>query len=183
MSERIKYLLLALLWVAFFALEARAQSPSYLEDEGSSLWQQDSFIESDGSEGLGEGGSGGEYVGDEELRNLEEAARNAQTPQLNLAAQLEKDKELLPDNIIYGLGTGLAMGGWYALLAKKGARENAQYLGGGAVLGLLLGLAVGTKSVYQPLLRGSNDPPQPSLPLFLPVLGEDHRSARAGLSL
>jgi len=182
MGEQVKYIFLAILFIAFFTLELQAQTSGYLEDEGSNLWNQESFIESNqNEESFGE--AGGDYIGDGELKSLEAAAARSKGPGMDLAAQLEKDKKLLPDNILYGLGTGVMIGGWFAILQGKNARDNTRYLGMGVVVGTLLGMAIGTKSVYQPLLRGSNDPAPKPLDLLNPVLMTDHRTARAGLSL
>jgi len=131
----------------------RAPGPNsleYMEDEGDSLWEQDGFIDPTSEDALEQSG---EYIGDEEVRALEEAARRRGGPGIDLAAALEKDKQLLPDNMKYGLATGLVIGGWFALLQGQNARDNTRYIGLGVVGGIMLGLAIGTKSVYQPLLR------------------------------
>jgi len=182
MDDRVKYLFLGFLMVIFFTLEAHAQSPGYLEDEGSNLWNQESFIESN-QDDASFGEAGGDYIGDEELKNIEAAAKRSQGPGLNLAAQLEKDKQMLPDNVMYGLGTGVMIGGWFAILQGKNARDNTRYLGVGVVVGTLLGMAIGTKSVYQPLLQGSLDKTPDTEPWLKPLLLTDHRSARAGLGM
>ena len=120
---------------------------NYMEDNGSSLWQQDSFVDPNDAESALDTSSN-EYVGEEEVKAFQQAARAAQGPGVNLAAALEKDKQYLPDNIMYGLGTGLTIGGWFALLQGSSARENTRYIGLGLVGGALLGIAIGTKSVY-----------------------------------
>ncbi len=138
----------------------------YMEDNGSSLWQQDNFIDpSDADSALDT--SSNEYVGEEEVQAFQEAARSAQGPGINLAAALEKDKQYLPDNIMYGLGTGLTIGGWFALLQGSSARDNTRYIGLGLVGGALLGIAIGTKSVYAyKLQQAFNSTPQSKDPIL-----------------
>ncbi|OGG97013.1 MAG: hypothetical protein A2527_02850 [Candidatus Lambdaproteobacteria bacterium RIFOXYD2_FULL_50_16] len=187
MSNSVKYLILALLLAAFWVVDAQAQSPNYSEDDGINLWRGDSFLDNEDVDApMGEDGSGAGFIGDEQVKQMEEAARLAAGPGHNLAAALEQDKKLLPDNVMYGLGTGLALGGWIALLQGKNGRQNAQYLGTGIVLGGLLGVMVGTKSVYQPLLRRSSLDPTPAIHgwALMPVLNlESKGQAHAGMGL
>ncbi|MDX2471265.1 MAG: hypothetical protein QNL04_11895 [SAR324 cluster bacterium] len=143
---------------------AQTSSGGYMEDNGSSLWQQDSFADPNDTDSALDTNSN-EYVGEDEVQAFQDAARSAQGPGMDLAAALEKDKQYLPDNIMYGLGTGLTIGGWFALLQGSSARENTRYIGLGLVGGALLGIAIGTKSVYAYKLQQafnftppSNDP-------------------------
>lgn len=126
-----------------------AQDINYLEDDGSSLWEEEGFIDSTGSLDEQFNTNDGQYVSEEEIKAQEAALRNAQGSGLDIASALEKDKQLLPDNIMYGMGTGAVIGGWFALWAGKGGRENVQYLSVGILAGVLLGITVGTKSFYQ----------------------------------
>ncbi|MFH2131821.1 MAG: hypothetical protein ABIK68_15720 [bacterium] len=122
-----------------------AQNTRYLEDEGDSLWEEQGYRDATGQE-FETGDT--QYVGEQEIKESQEAARRAGRPGVNLAAALEKDKELLPDNIIYGIGTGAVIGGWLALVQGKDARDNVRFLSVGIISGVLLGMAVGTKSLY-----------------------------------
>ncbi len=147
-----------------------SQGYDYIEDEGTSLWEEEGFIDSSGAESEF-GADDGQYIGEEEVEAREEALKQAQVPGLDIAAALEKDKKLLPDNILYGVGTGVVIGGWFALLQGKNARENVQYVSLGILAGVLLGITVGTKSLYTQTAYHFNDefqqrfePPQPALP-------------------
>ena len=91
----------------------------------------------------------GQYIAEEEIQAQEEALKAAQGSGLDIASALEKDKKLLPDNIMYGMGTGAVIGGWFALWSGNDGRENVQYLSVGILAGVLLGITVGTKSFYQ----------------------------------
>ena len=157
-----------------------ANEINYLEDNSDSLWDQENFIDPSGGDF---DTSGGEYIADEEATALQEAARAAGNPALNMASALERDKALLPENIIYGLGTGLTIGGWFALLQGSSARDNTRYLGLGVVGGVLLGLMVGTKSIYKPAFSSNgyqlDSVPEYKIPLFQP----SYKDGMAGIDL
>ncbi len=122
-----------------------AQTIDYLEDEGTSLWEEQKFLDVTGKEFETEDT---QYIGDEEVKALEEAAVSSGIPSLDLAAALERDVQMLPDNVIYGIGTGITLGGWMALVQGDNARENVSYITVGALLGALLGVAVGNKTLF-----------------------------------
>lgn len=122
-----------------------AQSSGYLEDNSSSLWEEQGYLDATGREFET---SDSQYIGEQELKDAEEAARRSGLPVVDLAAALEKDKELMPDNIVYGIGTGAVIGGWLALVQGKNARDNVRFISVGIIGGTLLGMAVGTKSLY-----------------------------------
>ena len=124
---------------------AFGQGTGYLEDESDYLWDEQQYQDSSGREFET---SDSQYVGEQEIKEQEEAARRSGRPTVDLAAALEKDKELLPDNIIYGIGTGAVLGGWLALVQGKNARDNIRFLSVGVISGVLLGMAVGSKSLY-----------------------------------
>jgi len=138
--------LLAVVLLFGFGPAALAQSGyGYLEDEGNSLWEEREFMDVSGREFET---MDTEYVGEEEIQAAEEAARRAGLPTIDLAAAIEQDKELMPDNIVYGIGTGALIGGWLALVQGETARDNVRFVSIGIVSGVLLALAVGTKSLY-----------------------------------
>jgi len=122
-----------------------AQEAGYLEDEGSSLWEEQQFLDVTGEEFATEDA---QYVGEEDVEAAKEAARRAGIPSIDLASALEREKEMLPDNIMYGIGTGAMLGGWFALTQGEEARENVRFLTVGTLIGALLGVAVGYKSLF-----------------------------------
>jgi len=122
-----------------------SQQADYLEDEGESLWEKQQFIDSTGQEFETQDQ---QYIGEDQAKEAEAAARQSGIPAVNIAEALEKDKKLLPDNILYGIGTGVVIGGWFALQLGESARENTRFLSVGVLAGILLGVAVGTKSLY-----------------------------------
>jgi hypothetical protein len=140
---------------------AYAQSGyGYLEDEGASLWVEGEFMDTTGMEFET---TDAEYVGEDQVRSAEAAARRAGLPTIDLAAAIEQDKELMPENIVYGIGTGAVIGGWLALVQGESARENVRYVSVGVVAGVLLALAVGTKSLYQTPGYSYRQPDRPNL--------------------
>jgi len=137
-------LLIACLLLISSIPAAFAQS-GYLEDESDYLWEEQEYQDATGKEFET---TDTQYVGEQEIKQAEEAARRSGRPSIDLAAALEKDKELLPDNIVYGIGTGAVIGGWLALIQGKDARDNVRFVSVGIISGLLLGMAVGSKSLY-----------------------------------
>lgn len=147
---------------------ALAQEIDYLEDDGDSLWEEEKFLDVTGSE-FETGDT--QYVGEEEVKAAEAARKAAGIPTIDLAAALEKDKEMLPDNIMYGVGTGAMIGGWFALVQGGTARDNVRYLTVGILAGVLLGTAVGNKALFMQRAPGGvlNQPSsQPEPNRFLP---------------
>lgn len=141
----IRILILAIFVTTSVHPALYAQDDGYLEDEGSSLWQEQQFLDVTGQEFTTEDA---QYVGEEDVAAAQEAARRAGLPSLDLASALEREKEMLPDNIMYGIGTGAMLGGWFALTQGEEARENVRFLTVGTLIGALLGIAVGNKSLF-----------------------------------
>lgn len=138
-----------------------AQEIDYLEDEGESLWEEEKFLDVTGSE-FETGDT--QYVGEEDVKAAEAARKAAGIPTIDLAAALEKDKEMLPDNIMYGVGTGAMIGGWFALVQGGTARDNVRYLTVGILAGVLLGTAVGNKALFMQRAPGAAFNPKQSNP-------------------
>ncbi|MCG8337567.1 MAG: hypothetical protein MJE63_23950 [Proteobacteria bacterium] len=122
-----------------------AQNLDYLEDEGESLWEEQQFLDVTGEEFTTEDA---QYVGEEEVKEAREAAERAGLPSVDLAAALARDQEMLPDNIMYGIGTGALIGGWFALVEGGDSRENVRFLTVGTLAGALLGVAIGNKALF-----------------------------------
>lgn len=90
---------------------------------------------------------GGEFVDDSPLTpeggGVTESARRAQLRSVT-------DRNLLPINAAWGSGTGLLIGGWLAFINNGSSRETQRSIGLGIVIGSLIGLAVGLKTVIAP---------------------------------
>jgi len=70
-----------------------------------------------------------------------------------------------PFNVAYGGGTGLLLGGWFALLFATTSRDTLRAIGVGIVLGGVIGAVLGTRSVWDPNApRPPNLIPEPEAP-------------------
>ena len=91
---------------------------------------------------------GGQFVDEEkaEERGPAGATVTGRKDELRLA----DEKRDLPFNIAWGAGTGLLIGGWFSLTGNGDDRTTQRSIGLGIVLGALLGMTVGLKSVIVP---------------------------------
>ena len=126
----------------------------YIEDIGTSLWEENNFIDSleseneESAEEIPELETGsGDYISEEEITEQIQQEQKEDS-KINFGAAIEESKQNLKSNLIYGAATGLLIGGWYTLIQPGDSRSNLRNLGAGAVLGTLLGLAIGTKKIY-----------------------------------
>jgi hypothetical protein len=103
---------------------------------------------------------GGEFIDESTLPPAEqEVTIGGRQAQLRLLGE----RQLLPLNAAWGAGTGLLIGGWYALINQGTNRETQRSLGLGIVLGTVLGLVVGVRTLIQPqapAAMGAFDPPR-----------------------
>lgn len=84
---------------------------------------------------------------------------------------LEQEREQLPLNAAWGAGTGLLIGGWFALIGNSDDRDTQRSIGLGSVLGALLGVFVGTQILIDPdAPRAAKNEPKQNLHIFIPVL-------------
>ena len=65
-------------------------------------------------------------------------------------AFLQQEKVNFVPNILYGVGTGLIIGGWFAILTAKASRDTLRSIGLGIVLGGVMGSVIGGRSVLTP---------------------------------
>jgi hypothetical protein len=91
-------------------------------------------------------------------------------------------------NVAWGAGTGLLIGGWFALISEGDNRSTQRSIGLGIVTGILLGVAVGTRAVFnpntpQPAGVGAAAPPAKDGPQFSPVVALDKGDAKVGFRL
>ena len=104
---------------------------------------------------------------------LEEGAFSEET-ESTLKDDLIVRRELLsqegkdaPSNLGYGAGTGLMMGTWFAFIRKEtNTRQQFRTIGSSTVLGALVGIMLGTRSVWNPSAPRPEDNYQPTS--FLP---------------
>ena len=104
---------------------------------------------------------------------LEEGAFSEET-ESTLKDDLIVRRELLsqegkdaPSNLGYGAGTGLMMGTWFAFIRKEtNTRQQFRTIGSSTVLGAVVGIMLGTRSVWNPGAPRPEDNYQPTS--FLP---------------
>ncbi len=63
---------------------------------------------------------------------------------------LAEEKANFAPNVLYGVGTGLMIGGWFALLTATTSRDTLRSIGLGIVLGGVMGAVIGGRSVITP---------------------------------
>ena len=114
--------------------------------------QQEEFDEEEQADEEGTGFEDGEqqddYVDEDILPDntqelLNQALRARQ-------AFLQQEKANFAPNILYGVGTGLIIGGWFALLTANTSRDTLRSIGLGIVLGGVMGSIIGGRSVLTP---------------------------------
>ena len=100
---------------------------------------------------------------------LEEGAFSEET-ESTLKDDLIVRRELLsqegkdaPSNLGYGAGTGLMMGTWFAFIRKEtNTRQQFRTIGSSTVLGAVVGIMLGTRSVWNPGAPRPEDNYQPT---------------------
>ncbi|MCP4297850.1 MAG: hypothetical protein GY786_19830 [Proteobacteria bacterium] len=187
MKLRYCFVLLLITIIGSQPLHAQSngfQDPEYIEDEGGGLWEKRTFEDATGMQEDFESG-GGEYIGEEEAVEaiesavqVDESGKKIDIKDINQVLMTEK--ELKFANIKYGALTGVMIGGWLAMVANlsdEGSTQqaNARYIGVGVVLGVLLGTAIGTKSLYEQNLRSENVPVPEANQLFLSSYPKNQR--------
>ncbi len=106
---------------------------------------------------------------------LEEGAFSEET-ESTLKDDLIVRRELLsqegkdaPSNLGYGAGTGLMMGTWFAFIRKEtNTRQQFRTIGTSTVLGAVVGIMLGTRSVWNPGAPRPEDNSQPMGFIFNP---------------
>ena len=183
------------------ATPARAQ---FFDD---SLDQEDAFVQDDnqyfedtgtgtlpGEPGQAAGASAGpdytegnRYV-DESLvpRSTGVPTQTSRRMQLSLG----RERTTLPLNVAWGAGTGLLIGGWFALISEGNNRQTQRPIGLGIVSGILLGVMVGTRNVFnpdapKPAVGDAGPPPKAKKdgPQFSPVVALNKGGSQVGFRM
>ena len=83
---------------------------------------------------------------------------------------LSKEGKDAPSNLGYGAGTGLMMGTWFAFIRKEtNTRQQFRTIGTSTVLGALIGIMLGTRSVWNPGAPRPDESPEPTGFLHTPA--------------
>ena len=76
---------------------------------------------------------------------------------------LSQEGKDAPSNLGYGAGTGLMMGTWFAFIRKEtNTRQQFRTIGSSTVLGAVVGIMLGTRSVWNPGAPRPEDNFQPT---------------------
>lgn len=128
---------------------------------------------------------GNKYI-DENLVPLQQRIPTETSRRLQLT--LGSERQTLPLNVAWGAGTGLLIGGWFALIGQGNNRQTQRSIGLGIVSGILLGLAVGTRSLFnphapQPAKVGANAPPPDEGSHVTPLVALNRTHPQVGFRL
>ena len=189
--QRILLIISALCFLVFFPVNIFAQNfeddPLMLEGDdefGFEQFTDDDFQGNDfGTGGLQDFGIQPENDRSNSLDSqyesadqyLEEGAFSEET-ESTLKDDLIVRRELLsqegknaPSNLGYGAGTGLMMGTWFAFIRKEtNTRQQFRTIGTSTVLGALVGIMLGTRSVWNPGAPRPENDSQPTGFIFSP---------------
>lgn len=103
--------------------------------------------------------------------------------------RIRQEREQFPLNAAWGGATGLLLGGWFALLNAGDNRTTLQSVGTGVVLGVLLGIAVGARTVINPEspvpapTQGSNDSAPSGTATTAPLVSMDTHGVKVGVQV
>ena len=187
--RRIMIVLLPLFFVAFSVVDIAAQNfdddPLMLDggDEfGFEQFGDEDFQSSDfGLDGLqGFGTQPGQDPVDSQFDSVDEyldegsfSDETESTLKDDLLVRreiLSKEGKDAPSNLGYGAGTGLMMGTWFAFIRKEtNTRQQFRTIGTSTVLGALIGIMLGTRSVWNPGAPRPDESPEPTGFLHTPA--------------
>ena len=85
---------------------------------------------------------------------------------------LSKEGKDAPSNLGYGAGSGLMIGTWFAFIRKEtNTRQQFRTIGTSTVLGAIIGILLGTRSVWNPGAPRPEDSNKPTGFLQIPTGG------------
>lgn len=193
MSMRLQQWLAAILLIsmtAFVALPRPVHAQFFDDDTESDFGtdSEDEFAETGGEEpGVAPSGEtelteGDTYADESQQPSAAAPTQGGRQLQLRLGAE----RDVLPLNAAWGAGTGLLIGGWLALISAGSNRDTLRSIGMGIVLGGIVGVAVGMKSVIAPTAppaaRADTKTP-PDAPTWTPLVALGDGPARIGIRL
>ena len=169
-----KAILVALLVTLLLPAPAFAQffTDEFAEED---VWGEDSeFVEEDpfGEDTTGfeqDYSEGGTFV-DEERSPDVPISGSVSISGRRSELKMKADQEILPLNVAWGAGTGLLIGGWFALIQNGDDRSTQRAIGMGVVLGTGLGAFLGMKSLIFPGSPTAALDTPPAAPISTPSL-------------
>ena len=168
---------------AQFFDESLEQEELFTEDENAFFEDRTFGTEDTGGASQEQDFTEGNRFVDEQLIPADQRALTQGGRRLQLT--LGKERDTLPLNIAWGAGTGLLIGGWFALIGEGDNRQTQRSIGLGIVTGILLGVAVGTRTVFNPDAPRpvGQTPPAKDGPQFSPVVALDKGDSRVGFRM
>jgi hypothetical protein len=101
--------------------------------------------------------------------------------------KLASERDVWFQNAGWGAGTGLLIGGWFALINSGSNRDTQRAIGLGIVAGGILGAVVGIRYVINPrapsALGDNSDTPNPGKPTWSPLVSMDDHGTQIGVRL
>ncbi len=122
----------------------------FSDDSG---FSEDGLLEEPGMDGGFDDGfdapTGDGFVDDEEFGL--DAESQFQLSELAQRELIQVERQQSTANIGYGAGTGLLLGTWFAFITQEtSTRDQFRTIGSGTVLGALVGVMLGTRSLWNP---------------------------------
>lgn len=122
----------------------------FFDDSG---FSEDGFLEEPGMDGGFDDGfdtpTGDGFVDDDEFGL--DAESQFQLNELAQRELIQVERQQSTANIGYGAGTGLLLGTWFAFITQEtSTRDQFRTIGSGTVLGALVGMVLGTRSLWNP---------------------------------
>ncbi len=157
MTKWLQRWMAALLMVTVLAAPllypSRAHAQFFDDDPDSEFTQdqEDEFFDSNAEEfGTAPGGGEGDVTEGDSYVDESQQGGTITVGGRQIQLRLASDRELLPMNAAWGAGTGLLIGGWFALINAGNNRDTQRSIGLGIVIGAAIGVTVGLKTVINP---------------------------------
>jgi hypothetical protein len=100
--------------------------------------------------------------------------------------RLASERDVWVQNSAWGAGTGLLIGGWFALINAGSNRETQRSIGVGIVAGTILGAVVGIRYVINPnapITSDNSAPPSSNKLTWQPMVSLDDHGTSFGVRL
>jgi len=142
---------------AQFFDDSQFEEDDFQEDDGFFESYDSDFTRTPGSSSQGKGvqedySEGSTYKEEAPLVPSSQTAESLTAGGRTRQLTLQGDKRQLPMNMAWGAGTGLMIGGWFAMINEGDNRQTQRTIGTGIVLGIFLGAGVGMRSLLVPTL-------------------------------
>lgn len=190
--------LVSLGWGLALPAPAAAQFFSDPGDQEGFVESDDQFFEDDRQGGLPPAApgpqrgtddftDGGRFIDEDAPVAPQRGSGNLTIDRRRTELRLQGERESLPLNTAWGAGTGLVIGSWFALIEGGDDRDTQRFIGMGIVLGAILGITLGMKTLIAPSAPSAvQATPPPKGMQAVPLVafsGGKAQSLRMGLAL